>query len=443
MNRLFSALLLPGLLVAGINVSFGQLIVREPSDIDSAILASLTLGRAQDMVLSNNRDIAIARGVLNQASADVKVASQRPNPQLGLLMQNYNPSTGVGSGNVFRKTIDSAIRIDQAIERGGKYELRVEASKGFATAATDDVTDVIRQVKTDLGLAYYELLAAQERFSNAQDTTQLYARTIEAAELRRRAGDLAGSEAARVQVDALRAFNDEKSAQADLSRAQIVVATLIGAQSQAQLIRAVSPWAPIAEDKQTININAIVQNRADVRAAIKRVAATERLHDLARALNTRDVSVGVQIDHYPLGGTSVASNSNSLGVYLSVPLFVRHRNEGTIARAEADVDAARLLQSKIQVAAYAEVASIQTSLVAAQQRQIRFESELLPQARRGAASAEFAFKNGALGVMDLLDSRRTLKQIQSEATQARAEYAKALFTWKINTTNGAADEATN
>jgi len=35
-----------------------------------------------------------------------------------------------------------------------------------------------------------------------------------------------------------------------------------------------------------------------------------------------------------------------------------------------------------------------------------------------------------MGLMDLLDARRTLRQIQIEAASARADYAKALSDWQ-------------
>ena len=61
-----------------------------------------------------------------------------------------------------------------------------------------------------------------------------------------------------------------------------------------------------------------------------------------------------------------------------------------------------------------------------------FENELVKEAERTAAAAEFAFKNGAIGVMDLLDSRRTLKAIQIDAANARADHAKALAAYVLS-----------
>jgi cobalt-zinc-cadmium efflux system outer membrane protein len=61
---------------------------------------------------------------------------------------------------------------------------------------------------------------------------------------------------------------------------------------------------------------------------------------------------------------------------------------------------------------------------------------LLAEAKKSSDSAEFAYKNGAIGVMDLLDARRTLRAIQLDAAAAQADYAKALAAWQFGSLQG-------
>ena len=56
---------------------------------------------------------------------------------------------------------------------------------------------------------------------------------------------------------------------------------------------------------------------------------------------------------------------------------------------------------------------------------------MLADAERVAAAAELAYNKGAMGLMDLLDARRTLRQLRIEALTARADYAKALSDWQL------------
>jgi cobalt-zinc-cadmium efflux system outer membrane protein len=77
------------------------------------------------------------------------------------------------------------------------------------------------------------------------------------------------------------------------------------------------------------------------------------------------------------------------------------------------------------------VAQARNALLSARDRYKRLEGGLLADAERVAKAAELAYSKGAMGLMDLLDARRTQRQIQIEAASARADYAKALSDWQI------------
>ena len=396
-------------------------------------LAELTLPDAEKMLTANNRELALARRALDQASADVVIAGQKPNPQLSFVLQNINPSRGVGNGDPRAKTIDSIVRIDQLIERGGKAELRTETARRLQSAAAADIGDTARHQLLTLRATYFDLLAAQDKTVSTAESALLFERTVEAARLREKAGDLAAADVARIRVDALRARNDARAAEAELGRAQVALGYLIGAESGAKAIRAAAPWpaldgAPLPELTEEM-----VNNRADVRAARARIAAADKARELAQSLRKRDVSVGVQYEHWPnRADANNLGTGNSFGVAMAVPLFLRHSNEGEIARAQADWYAARDFLDKVRAQALAEAARARNDLDAARERLVRFEAELLPQAEKSAGSAEFAFRNGATGAMDLLDARRTLKAIQIDAVVARADHAKALAAFELN-----------
>jgi len=406
----------------------GPLAAQAPAD-----LANLTLPTAEKLLLENNRDIAMARSALLQARADVITAGQKPNPQLGLLTQNINRSRGIGSGSLRDKSIDSIVALSQTFERGDKAGLRVATASLLSAAAGADLNDSARVQLLALRAAYFDVLAAQERLLVAQDTVQLSARTLAAATQRLRAGDLSGADVARIGVDDARARNDAVAVAADVGRARVALALLIAAEADATAIRAVSPWPAQDAGFNTPAIEELLARRPDIRAAATRVAAADRARDLARALRSRDVTVNLQFEHYPVSETNPGGSGNSMGLGFSVPLFLRHSNEGEIARAQADWYAARDALQQVRGIARAELLRVRGDLDAARERRLRFETELLPRAIQSSSAAEFAFRNGALGVMDLLDARRILKAIQAEAAGARADFAKALAAWQAST----------
>ena len=402
----------------------------------SADLAELTLAQAELLLQSRNRELLAARRALEAAQANTLTAGARPNPTLSLGVAAINPQAGVGSGPWRDKTVDGSIRVDQVIEGGDRRELRVATAQSLAAASAEDLSDAYRQQRIALRSAYYELLFSQDKTSIARDNAVLFGVSTRAAELRLKAGDIAAADVARLRVDALRAANDARAAEGELRRAQLALAYLIGAEAQAAAIQAVDPWPAVADAAEGGVTDELIERRPDVRAARKRVEAAQSARELARSLRTRDVSVGMQYDHYPVNPAyalgSGAGTGNSYGVFVSMPFFARYRYEGEIQRAEVDYGAALETLDKARAQARAEFSRALSDLESAGERMRRHDESLLVEAKKAADSAEFAYKNGAIGVMDLLDARRTLRAIQIDAASTRNDYAKALSAWLIS-----------
>ncbi len=398
----------------------------------SAAFDALTLADAQRIAAERNRDVVAARRAVEFARADALAAGAAPNPQLSLSTTNINFQSGVGAGGLNSKYVDSVLRVDQLVERGNKRELRMAQADKLAEATRTDVTDTLRTQRLAVTNAYYDLKLAQDRAGIAAENAALFARIIDASQKRLKAGDVAPADVSRIRVDALRAENEARSAQADLVRAQIALAVLLAAEADAAKLRAADPW-PDGPDDPVIDAAAI-DRRPDVQAAAQRLDAARTGRDLARSLRTRDVSVGVQYEHYPInpdGAMGTGSGSGiSWGVGVSIPLFVRYYYEGEIARAEAGIAAAEEALERTRANARAELTQSSSDLRAARERQARQESTLLPEARKSAEYAAFAYRNGAIGVLDLLDSQRTLAALQFEAASSRADFAKALAAWR-------------
>jgi cobalt-zinc-cadmium efflux system outer membrane protein len=393
-------------------------------------LHTLSIAQSEQLLQARNRELRAARRAVEAAQAGSLSAGAPPNPILSLGVAGINPSAGIGAGPPRDKTVDSTIRIDQVLEGGDRRQLRVATAQRLESASGADLSDVYRQQRVVLRSAYYELLFAQNKAGILQDNAALFESSTRAAELRLKAGDIASADVSRLRVDALRAANDARAADADRRRAQLSLAYLIGAEAQAAEIRATDPWPDVVTLDAEAATDGLIDQRPDVRAAKSRLEAAESARQLARSLRTRDVTVGAQFEHYPVGtGTNTFGTGNSYGVFLSVPLFARYQFEGEIQRAEVDYTAAMETLEKVRALARAELARAFSDLQSTGERLKRYDEALLPEAAKAAESAEFAYKNGAIGVMDLLDSRRTQRAIQIDAASARNDYSKALSVW--------------
>lgn len=381
------------------------------------VALDLNLVQAEQIWRKKNRDLLLAADQIHGAAADKLIAGQRPNPQLSL------NTTSIQTGEpAFIKQADSVLRVDQVIERGDKRALRMRAAKLRLDASEDDFSNAQRQGHIALYRAYYDLLLAQQQTQIARDNEQLSAQMLTAAQLRLKAGDIARADVDRLQVDALRAEDDAQQAQNNLQQARLVLANQLGLEPRADELRASEAWP--AEEPAPMLSTATIERRSDVLAAEKRAQAAQAAFEQAEALRKRDITIGMQVEH-----NGQNRPLNTVGIGISVPLMTGYEYEGEIAHARADLELANDALDQTRAQVFTEIQQAHTDLITARAQIERFDTQLLQAARRALDAAEFAYKHGAGGVMDVLDARRTYKSILNDAESAHANYAKALATW--------------
>lgn len=386
-------------------------------------IGKLSLKNAEAALHYYNREILNARRALDAAKADTITAGQRPNPVASLSVSKLQSK--MGDGSWWNKTADTIVSISQLFERGNKRELRVEASQLRIQAAQLDLYDIQRQQRLGLFGAYYDLLLMQEKYKIALGNVKFYQTAVHAADLRLNAGDISPTDLSRIRVDALRAENDLQQTTTDRMNAQLVLAYAIGQEGNARDIVLSDEWPNIQKMTNIEQLEQLLHQRPDVRAAEMRVQALQKVRELARSLRTRDVTIAAQYEHNP------PDANNTVGIGISVPLFINYNFSGEIQRAEVDYQTAIEDAARVKAKALAELAKNRNDLASAIERVSRYQTDLLGEARKAAKAAQFAYSQGALDVTALLDARRTLRAIEFDAANAYADYAKALAVWRV------------
>ena len=388
----------------------------------------LTLAQAITRAAEHNSDARLAAMAVDGAQAAGLSAAAPPNPTLTLQSFNINRGLGVGSGKLRDKTVDSAVRIDQLIERGGKREQRIANAGHLERAARADLRDSQRQLRLQVSLAYYDWQAATARLAVLRDSAVMSDTTVTAARRRLKAGDLAAADVARATVDALRARNDAQQAETDVAAARIALMSLLGEPERNDVDAA--PAETLAAPLTALPDDSALARRPDVQAAQDRLEAARAARKLALAQRSSDVTVGLQFEHYPASAANPQGSGNSYGVALQIPLQWRYAYQGEIRAAEVALDIAAENLDKAKRQARAELLLGGEQAQGAWQRLRRSEDELLPAARQSAAAAEYAFNRGAMGIMDVLDVRRSERAAQLDTLAARNDYAKSLAAWR-------------
>ncbi|WP_169732493.1 TolC family protein [Derxia gummosa] len=407
-----------------------------PSGVPPAAVPGLDPARLRWPVvraawLERSRDLRAARRDIESAEADTLAARARPNPTLSYDAASISPRN-FGAGSPADKRIDSTLRLEQPIERGDKRRLRMARADALLDASRADAVGLARDGVARVAGLYYDLAAAQAQAELAAQSAALADTALAAALKRRDAGDLAAADAERVRTDTLRARNDATSAAADLAQARLALARALAIEPLAPRLRADADWPEPAPDEpglraaERVRLEAALDDRPELRAARLRADAARSNRDLALAQRRRDVTVAVQAERYP--GPNGTGNTVGLGV--SIPLFLGYDYAGEIRSAEVDVDRAAEALELARADALAGIAATAADLDAAARRLVRTRDELMPAARRSLDAAEFAFSHGASNVTDVLDARRAWRAAEADAIATRADYARALAAWQ-------------
>ncbi len=394
--------------------------------------ANLSLKRALELMRARDPNLQLAQTAVDQALADKITAGERPNATLAWSTSKINPAGHNGTGDFWNKSYDTVASLSQPFERGGKRKHRLAEAEANVDAAHADYADSVRSERFAVTQAYWELKRAEEKYKNAQTLAAIEHRSIQASEQRLRVGDLPRLDIERMRIDAAAADNAVDAALGALRDAQVALAALIDITAQSGELTTADDWphAAGALDSELgaggEAAEAVLARRPDMLAAMKRVNAAEAALLLAHAQTARDVTISGQYEHNPVAPPAPTVGHTLLGIGVSVPIFTGSQYQGEIARANADIDAAKANLARVRVTALADVHRARADLRAAAQRAHRYDSDLIQRALDTEKTVETAYARGGLALADVLDARRSLKATQDDAADAHADFAEAL-----------------
>lgn len=151
----------------------------------------------------------------------------------------------------------------------------------------------------------------------------------------------------------------------------------------------------------------------------RRLTDASRRHlDLAQSLRRRNVEVGLQYQR--LG------SDNTVGVTLSLPLFLSHDYRGEIQEAHSRLSQARTetLETELQVRVDLETAY--EAYRSSRQLLRNYTEETMKQAEESFRIATLSYQEGAISLLELLDTQRTYNQTRIALNEVLYEHTLSL-----------------
>lgn len=336
--------------------------------------------------------LAGAEARARAGDAAIRQADTRPNPSLGLMMENL-PT--LGGGDILDRT-ETTLSYEQRLERGGDRLARVRLARGEAALVQAesairrlDRLELVQSAWAQALAAQAELEIARERLVLAERFQIEVQRRVDMARDPLFAAARARAELSQARIDFDQAATEARLARATLGRFWIGAMDFSLDPADFEDTSAARQAAGPATD---IDFAALAAQR-DVAAA--RVSVEQ-----ARAMPDATVSVGVR--HF-WDGQDVG-----LVVGGSIPLGRYDRNEGAIERARfeglaAEADMAALRQERER-----EIARLQVLLASRALEARRIADETLPEAERAVVLVREGFARGGFTYNDVIAAQTAL-----------------------------------
>lgn len=396
--------------------------------------ARLSLDDALRIASERNPLLASARNRVEVAEADRLTARARPNPAFTFESGNYplfeSPRPAYGNNH------ELTLRVDQEIETSGRRRLRTEAADVGIGAAKSLLQDQQRVLDFEVRRAYFAVVLARADFDVAKVALDEIDQVLRLNQARFEQGEISGGEVRRVQVERLRFVDDSFNAQLALRNARSALLALVnapdlGVEFEVTEALAVAPpalgAASVVLDATTLSQQALAQ-RPDLQAAQRSLERADTQTQLQRAISSPNITAG--------GGYRNDFGTNAVVFGVTVPLPLSNRNQGGIARAEAERRQAEHAAAAIATAVLLDVQQAINASDISRQRVEYIEREYLKPARESRDIVLASYRLGSADLIDYLDAQRAFRD-------TLRTYNRALYDQRVSQFQLAAATATS
>lgn len=376
-------------------------------------LNSLSLDEALQLALRQNPTMRAQQAALISTKAGEITAALRPNPTMNFLAEQFKPG---------QTQLDTqyTVNVGQPIELGGKRGRRIDSARAATQVANYQLEDIRRQIVFQVKSAFAGALIAREQVALAQENIKTLDDTERIQRLRAEKGDISDLELLRIQVQRFTFERDAADARQALAAARIALRAAAGAENIAEEFAVVGElgFTEISLDK-TVLMRRALDNRPDLRAAEADRERARAEHRLARANAWWDVTP--QIEYQRIGP------DNTIGFGFSVPIRIFDRNQGEIARTQAEIARVDAVREATALQVLATLETDRQTALTQRERVVSLRDVYLPKATQVRDTVEYAYQRGGQSLLDFLDAQRSYRETALAHLQALGAYLSALY----------------
>lgn len=380
----------------------------------------ITLDEALRLALQHNHALEAARSTILQSQALETTANLRPNPVLSWdaqFLPIFQPDQFTAD------FIDSQSQFDLGLsytyEIGGKRQHRLRAARDVTAATRSTVADNERTLSFNVGQQFVAAVLAESEVEFTAQDLESFQKSVDISETRYKAGAISEGDLLKIKLQLLQFQNDVLSAKLAKIQALSALRQLLGFESVPDDydVEGKLEYVPVHASLDDLKALAL-RTRPDLRAAQQNVTAAQSAAALAEVNRKRDLTTTFTYSH--------VSATNTAAIFFNIQLPIFDRNQGEIARTRYVITQNQQLASETSQQVFTDVVNAYQNLRTSEQIVELYEGGYVDQAIKSRDISEYAYKRGAVSLLDYLDSERTYRANQLAYRQALASYMTAL-----------------
>ena len=405
-----------------ININLATMLRAPQQPTPVASRRSITISDAVAIFLRQNLQLVAARYDIDIMDADKLTARLRPNPEISVGFSDI-PLSRLS----FVNPQTYSYGVSQTFELGGKRNKRIETANANSEVTRAEFEMVVWQATNDLKKKFYAVVLAQSLLNLAKENQKTFAEVIKDTAELVQAGEIAGLDLTRLEVEQLKFDTDVANSERDYEVALRDLRVALGGDYRAMEIDVSGSLDP---EPYNFSLKELVDEamaaRPDLRAAQLSERAADAAIRLQNAQRIPDLTLGGGIDQIPSGGSTY-----NFGV--GIPLPIHDRNQGERAKALIEKSKA---QNQQHVVTNQILGDVDKALVAFQIQKRRVElyrNGVLTKVDNIQKLTEFSLKAGESSTLELLDAIRTRRETLAAFYQTLFDYQTSLLDIELAT----------
>jgi cobalt-zinc-cadmium efflux system outer membrane protein len=391
----------------------------------------MSLEELQRLALQNNPTIAQAQAAVDAARGRARQAALLPNPTIGYSADEVSKGPVIRGG-------EHGLFIEQTIPLGGKLGRGRTVFEREADQADAERASQEARVRTSVVMAFYHVLAAQQRVQTRERLTQLAIEAIDVTDQLFNVGAADQPDVLAAEIEARRIQLSLVEARNQYSSRWRMLGAMVGQPGMPERPLAGSLTAAPPELQRDATLRQLLETSPQLRAAAAGVARAEAAIAFAKRETFPDLVLRggprynrelLELNNRPVGW------EYAFDAGLTVPLF--NRNQGTKAAAVADLARARAEQRRLELALTSRAADLFDGYLTALRESEVYRTELLPRAERAYQLYLARYREMGAAYPQVLVAQRTVIELTDQYIAALERvWATALEIQGLQLTNG-------